>query len=82
MKEIKKFKKGTWDRVTGGDLQPYHKERHEAAKNRVKDPAFIDACKKASINPTNRQARKWNNGKGAAFKTAHRIQMDGFKKDD
>jgi len=29
---------------------------------------FIAACEKASINPTQRQASKYRNGKGAAFK--------------
>jgi len=34
----------------------------------VKDQAFIAACEKAGINPTKRQASKWRNHKGLAWK--------------
>ena len=78
MKNVRHNKSGMWDRVHGPDLQPKHAERHEAMKNRMNDQIFKDACSKANIQTTKRQARKWNNNKGAAFKVAHNIQMDGF----
>jgi hypothetical protein len=34
-----------------------------------KDQAFINACEKAGIKPTKRQASKYRNKKGIAFKT-------------
>ena len=67
-----------WVRVRGANLQNEHEVRHVAAENRFKDPAFKEACEKAGIPVTKRQARKWNNNKGAAYKLAHKIKMNGF----
>ena len=67
-----------WDRVHGPNLQPYHKERYEAAKNRMKSDEFKSACANAGIEPTRRQARKWNMRKGAAYKHSNFIEMNGF----
>lgn len=36
----------------------------------VNDAQFIQACRAAKVEPTIRQARKWNRGDGHAFKTA------------
>jgi hypothetical protein len=37
-------------------------------KNRIDTPIFQGACSLAGIEPTARQARKWNNGKGLALR--------------
>jgi len=42
--------------------------RFEKRKNRIKDPLFLGACTLAEIEPTARQARKWNNGQGLALR--------------
>jgi len=67
-----------WVRVFGPNIQPGHEERHKAAINRFKDQAFKDACSVAGIEPTKRQARKWNNKRGAAYNFKHNIEMNGF----
>jgi len=65
----------SWKRIHGtADLQPVHKEKHEAAKNRYASQEFKEACISAGVEATMRQARKWNNKKGAAYKKAHKIQ--------
>ena len=43
-------------------------ERFTKRKNRIKDPLFLGACTLAEIEPTPRQARKWNNGQGLALR--------------
>ena len=35
------------------------------------DKAFINACGEADIKPTARQASKWRNKRGLAYKTKH-----------
>jgi uncharacterized cupredoxin-like copper-binding protein len=67
-----------WLRVFGPNLQPMHEERHKAAVNRFKDQSFKDACSEVNVAPTKRQARKWNNKRGAAYNFAHNIEMNGF----
>ena len=37
-------------------------------KQFVTDGAFVSACDKAGVKPTSRQASKFRNGKGAAYK--------------
>ena len=57
--EKKKFHSGSPDKAHTG-----------AVPNKVfaaKDPAFRDACEKAGVQPTARQASKFRMGKGAAF---------------
>jgi hypothetical protein len=41
-----------------------------ADKNRqtLHDPLFLKACELAQIQPTHRQASKWNNGYGKALR--------------
>ena len=34
----------------------------------LKDQGFKDACERAGVQPTSRQASKYRNGKGSAFK--------------
>lgn len=43
-------------------------KRAKKAEGRLKDPVFLGACELADIEPTRRQARKWNNMKGLALK--------------
>jgi len=52
--------------------------RHENAKSTLNSQIFKEACDKVGIPPTMRQARKWNNKKGAAYKGNHRIEMNGY----
>ena len=42
--------------------------RFKKRKNRIQDPLFEGACVLAGIDPTPRQARKWNNGQGLALR--------------
>lgn len=60
------------------NLQPGHENRHEKAKSVFKSQSFNDMCLNAGIEPTKRQSRKWCNKKGAAYKVAHKIEMNGF----
>lgn len=32
------------------------------------DQKFLDACKRAGVQPTHRQWRKWTRGEGSAYK--------------
>jgi hypothetical protein len=41
-------------------------ERFKKRVGRLTDPHFVAACSLAGIDPSPRQARKWNNGKGLA----------------
>lgn len=67
-----------WIRVHGPDLEPRHAERGKANISRLADNAFKTACRTAGVEPTARQASKWNNNHGAAYKTANNISMNGF----
>jgi len=44
-------------------------------KKYMKEPRFIKMCELANIEPTRRQASKFKNGKGRAYKKA--IEMKG-----
>lgn len=57
-------------------LQKALSKRHEGKLNResknlstLRSPAFEQACKEAGVPATPRQASKWNNGYGAAYRT-------------
>ena len=74
----KKIGGNQWVRVNGAPLRPQDDERNEQNINRLKSTSFKNACKVAGINPTKRQASKWNNLKGAAYKLANKIAMNGY----
>ena len=57
-----------WDRVQGPDLDTGKKQRAERNKSIMADKIFLDACANAGIEPTKRQASKWNSKKGKAYK--------------
>jgi len=57
-----------WDRVHGPDLDTGKKQRAERNKSTMADKIFLDACINAKIEPTKRQASKWNSKKGKAYK--------------
>lgn len=40
-------------------------------KEFTSNPEFVKACQRAGVDPTTRQASKWNNKKGKAYKVAH-----------
>ena len=42
-----------------------------------KDKPFQDACSRAKVQPTTRQASKWRNEKGLAWKVANgKVRID------
>jgi len=52
----------------GPDLSGLRKTNGEHRnKGTMANKQFLEACKRASVEPTRRQASKWNNGKGAAI---------------
>jgi len=70
-----KFKNGLWDRVTGPNTDVTNKDRAETNKKTKENKHFIDACSEAGVDPTTRQASKWNHKKGKAYKTKNNIRM-------
>jgi len=63
-----------WERVHGPDLDPKNKIRREKNAIILKDKIFLEAVDKANrikgikCAAVKRQASKWNNKKGAAYK--------------
>jgi len=57
-----------WERVHGPDLDPNNGIRAAVNQKILKSEIFIDACKRANIIATKRQASKWNKKRGLAFK--------------
>ncbi len=52
----------------GPDLHEVRKKEGEQRnKGALSDKRFLDACKLADVEPTKRQASKWNNKRGAAY---------------
>lgn len=51
-------------------LAPGHKHTYDVfnAQFAAEDQTFKSACSKAGVKPTARQASKWRNNKGSAFK--------------
>jgi len=69
MKNKNKKKDYQYERIHGPDLDPENAVRAERNKKTLDNTIFIEACNKAGIKPTRRQAGKWNNKKGIARKT-------------
>jgi len=59
-----------WERVHGVGLHPWEEDRSKRNQQILKDQVFCETCNRAGIKPTRRQASKWNNGKGKAYKLA------------
>ena len=60
-----------WIRIHSGMgpmHHPVYTKKYEARKNTIKNPVFLAACTKAKIEPSIRQARKWNMKKGLAYR--------------
>lgn len=57
-----------WERVHGADLDGSRKAKTEKNSNLLKSDYFINLCKHAEVEPTKRQASKYNNKKGSAYK--------------
>jgi hypothetical protein len=54
--------------AVGPDLQLHIKApRTLANKGRMADPVFLKACSLAHVEPSKRQASKWNNSMGKAW---------------
>jgi len=58
-----------WGRVTGVDLKPSKVKRQQANEATLRSKTFTDACEEVGIEPTTRQASKWNLKRGLAYKT-------------
>jgi len=57
-----------WTRIHNSKpLDKVAAARFKARKSIIKNKDFLAACSAALVDPTPRQARKWNNGKGRAF---------------
>ena len=63
-----------WPRVFGPDLDRGKKERARRNLETMKNKAFIEACKLVDIEPTRRQAGKWNNKKGKAYESKTSVE--------
>ena len=53
----------TWIRVISNSASPV-----AVIKPLITNQKFVDACEKAGVKPTRRQASKWLNKKGSAYK--------------
>jgi hypothetical protein len=56
-----------WVRVRG-TVDGMKVERTKKNDHTLKNEIFLQSCERVGIKPTRRQASKWNNKKGAAFK--------------
>lgn len=67
---MKKDKIGgvTWKRVSGPDLDEGRAEREKENQRILKNETFQKACEKAEVEPSKRQASKFKNKKGLAYK--------------
>lgn len=53
----------TWERIHGVAKEVVHPTNREYKEL----PKFIEACEKAGVTPTSRQASKYRNKKGSAY---------------
>lgn len=56
-----------WERVYGPDLDPNNKIRAAANRATMESKVFKSACAVVGIEPTKRQASKWNKKSGLAW---------------
>lgn len=59
----------SWVRVQGANLDTTAKEKQAENKNVFESDKFKNACAKAEIPVSKRQASKFKNKKGAAYKS-------------
>ena len=52
----------------GPNICPQNMERAEKNKNTMDNGVFQKSCEEVGIKPTIRQASRWNQGKGSAWK--------------
>lgn len=69
----KKKENHKWQRVVGTPPTADNQKRFENNKNILKDKLFLDMCTNLNIEPTKRQASKYNNKKGIVYKTINHI---------
>ena len=62
-----------WERVTGANLNTDNVLRAVKNIKTLASTSFKRACDNVGIEPTKRQASKWNNRKGLAYKTWNNI---------
>ena len=58
-----------WDRVRATPPTKDNQLRRKRNKATLKNKLFLTICKNLNIKPTTRQASKWNNKKGLAYRT-------------
>lgn len=56
----------SWKRVRRTKTPDNERMRQNRNKQAKGNPTFLAACEKAGVQPTHRQASKWNNKRGAA----------------
>lgn len=71
------IKGNQWVRVHGPNLKDTSVQE-ASNKARKNDPQFVRSCSEAGVEATTRQASKWNNSKGKAYKTFKNIYMNGI----
>lgn len=57
-----------WRRVSATPVPEKEQKRINRNRSIKKNEIFQEACKRAGVPATNRQASKWNNKRGAAFR--------------
>ena len=63
-----------WIRVHSsmGEMHhPVYTKRFKARQSTIKNEIFLAACIRANIEPTPRQARRWNMKQGLAYRHHH-----------
>lgn len=69
MNKTKKKNGEQWERVGGEDLHAFNKDRANKNESIMKNDIFIKSCENVNLAVTKRQASKWNNKKGLAYKS-------------
>jgi hypothetical protein len=61
----------TWIRVHGPDADPENKLRAKRNQDIMKSEKFRDACVRAGIPVTKRQASRWHHKRGLAYRNRY-----------
>lgn len=69
----KKKENYQWERVVGTPPTTDNQKRFENNQKVLKNKLFLDTCSNLNIEPTKRQASKYNNKKGIVYKTINHI---------
>ena len=69
MDKTKKNYGNQWERVKGDDLHAFNKDKAKKNKSTMNNKIFKESCEYINLEITKRQASKWNNKKGLAYKS-------------